>query len=1178
MPIGLSRDRRYMGLSVTTMIQTPAPTASVPPRTSSRSAPELEKRTSVAVSSARRPPLVHSRGAALEEEFKQDRCVHCGGVAPGCPCSLKRNSGLKSSARVINITPSELLSRMRVLSAAKAASAGGAASAKAGVERNGKKAEKDGDGFELPKRKDTAAQRLLLRCFKNDELTREEQKIVNEIANRKSKPKRDEPALVPVTDKNPYEILRDRPKQPKHAKSNLVKRVVSASARIGSESERSEPDSNVGSEVPRQWRVDVEMLERLKARRLVSRRGVSLATVVNERDLQAARALLHGPRESAVIAPGSEHVPLPRPEFGPVEDPQLNVKFPPLLEELEEPGDGIMGYRERRRVGVKRFTKYRFAYLDFIGWWNNSRFSSDCGSLFAEHLGFHYHEDYVEVAIPADLVNELKEWWNSRIRDKEGVNYMLSVQRCRVLTSELAISADQLRVATLYAPAIAFVESWDEQQNVARVAAGAYVRPAVSETFRKNRSALRTTQGKVVAVVSVLAVAGAVVGAAYAGRRVRSYCGEQGGYVRGVRSAACSVVSGVVGLGQRLVQPLFDDGVDYFVRVALSNVSKYSGTFVQQLFKDALYQPPAPRLVGIELNPGPVGRWPSRASRRTAGMTLRDPRPVQCRMLVNCVELPAPRKLKPKAKLALSGQELRSPLNLKTPLTAKGVHATYGFDTKLYAPTGMASNQHNEKQALTARVLCDTDVPTDDLAACLQWCKRNHRELFPYMHRVKSVSFAEYLSRSNASPSVKRVLQQTMNKLQADGICEESTLTKSQLYRYTYRSSFVKVENDLYTSPAGRKNKAPRLIQGAQPEFICLVGPWIMALQDLLKRRWDKTNNICFTSGVSADEAAKHICDGYGPWLEDDLGKFDSSIRRDWCEYEVWLCRKFGAPRVVLELMTANIATHGSTLHGWKYKCDGTRKSGDPYTSLMNSIINGLAHAYLYCKWTGKSAEQMRLSLRMLVQGDDNCMRHAEEIIFPWKEGMSGLGFDSEAIYRRHYFEVEFCSCRLYAVQGGVTFGPKPGRVLAKMGYVINPPVNVSRESMMRGIAIGLIRATSYIPPLNSTVNRILELTAGHSAWFDRKLVRHVSFMSEAIGDPLKMRKLHVTIPETMLNLNYQYDWDYGKQGMYDRMISTMQLGDTMDGLCELFLDRDTSGPQCIYGGWAAQLYCAAAA
>jgi len=541
------------------------------------------------------------------------------------------------------------------------------------------------------------------------------------------------------------------------------------------------------------------------------------------------------------------------------------------------------------------------------------------------------------------------------------------------------------------------------------------------------------------------------------------------------------------------------------------------------------------------------------------------------RQPVNCANLPDPKSFKKGAKLVLDERRLRPNLASKTPFTIKGKHVEMAFDTNGYRPTCFASNQHNEKQALKTRVLCATQEPTwysgplrkyeqrrSSIDDCIDWAKENHHHLFPKMHKIQSVSPKVYLERSNASPSVKRILKKTFERLAAEGITEFSALTRSQLYQYTQRSSFVKVENDLYSSPLGRKHKAPRLIQGATPEFICLVGPWIMALQDMMKRRWSTKNFMCFTSGVTAKAAAEFINGASGLWLEDDLGKFDATIRRAWCEYEVWLCRVMGAPRAVLELMRANIKTHGSTHHGWRYKCEGTRKSGDPYTSVMNSVINGISHVYLYCLWTGKTVEYLKRTkeFRMLMQGDDNLLRHPEYTMFPWAEGMASLGFESEAIYRARRQNVEFCSSRLYETTGGLTFGPKPGRVLSKLGYVINPPKGVSSKSVVRGIALGLKKTSYFLPPVQVVVDRLLQLTEGHVAWYERK----------------QFEAFHPSVDEcfqtvdVMLNLNLNYDWDYGLQKKFSVKVEKMELGDAYSPLSTLLFDRDCGGPQQIFG------------
>jgi hypothetical protein len=426
------------------------------------------------------------------------------------------------------------------------------------------------------------------------------------------------------------------------------------------------------------------------------------------------------------------------------------------------------------------------------------------------------------------------------------------------------------------------------------------------------------------------------------------------------------------------------------------------------------------------------------------------------------------------------------------------------------------------------------------------------------MRHVQSVSFDVYLKRSNASSSVKRKLLATYNKLQAEGIDETTYLSKAQLRSYTTRSSFVKVENNLYRSPLGRKRKAPRLIQGATPEFIVLVGPWIMALQDLLKKRWDLRNEfMCFTSGISSENLADFISKHDGHVLEDDLGKFDCSIREPWCKLEVWLCKQFGAPIAVLNLMYANIKTHGFTHHGWQYKCNGTRKSGDPYTSLMNSIINGLSHLYIYCDERKITVSQAMTThkILMLLQGDDNLMRHGGPKI-DWRKRMAGLGFDSEAVYRSGLCEAEFCSNRLYELKRGWIFGPKPGKVLAKYGYIVNPPPRIDPRRLMRGVALGLRSNCNFIPPLKTVIDRTLSLTEGVKAFFQPGFQEHV----------VKVSQLHESTVEVLRHLNEQYDWDADKQRAFSKRVDAMQLGDPYDHpFADLLFDRDTSGPQLVF-------------
>jgi len=382
-----------------------------------------------------------------------------------------------------------------------------------------------------------------------------------------------------------------------------------------------------------------------------------------------------------------------------------------------------------------------------------------------------------------------------------------------------------------------------------------------------------------------------------------------------------------------------------------------------------------------------------------------------------------------------------------------------------------------------------------------------------------------------------------------------SKLDQKTLKKWTKRSAFVKVEGNIYRSDQGRKIKASRLIQGAQPEYIAMLGPWFAALQKSIKKDWSKDNFICFTSGVSMKEAADLLVNsGLTEILEDDIGKFDASIHKEWCKFEVWLAKYFGAPRVILDLMVSNIKTHGTTSTGCVYSVEGTRKSGDPFTSLFNSILNGIMHLYIYCKENNISVCSAKNSLCMLVQGDDNALVHGVgSVKINWKAHMLDFGFESVATYKKNWSMLEFCSNRMYPCDEGYVFAPKVGKVIAKLGYYTNPPHprTVNLRGMVKGTALGLYNAAYVVPPLRAYLDRILELTEG----------------TEAVMCKLEEWKmLGVKCEpnvETMLALNTVYDWDYDMQEQFKYELSNMELGVARnspfyDHLCNV----DTLGPK----------------
>lgn len=890
---------------------------------------------------------------------------------------------------------------------------------------------------------------------------------------------------------------------------------------------------------------------------------------------------------------------------------------PPVPDNLEV---NLIDNRDLRTINVK-MAKYKYDHLSFLGVWNDTPLSSS-GQIYADHYGLHLAQSLNEIELPSTLVSELMGFWVNRRRDSDLKEFNLSVIRCRKLCSEMILTAEQYRTALYYAPMIAYKDSWDAQQEVSRLVTGDYwqvLRQPIAVTkFVEFCKLGGGSWIKWIAFLLAPASAGAVaalvrlpvdtVNCVFVAPVMEEWLKRRGNvwkhasiwfeflcYVKLYGLSSIPMRLAVVVMHYLAAHLSMRNGVIlhtiWNICACIHNARKSGASMLDyvKLVPGLLcYGAGCVRfLFGVFLRSG----WsamkesafsPGQAAILPAITAVLSGTATATYNLVNS-NCSAPKELKPTARVKLVVSEDRR-LRQKDADQLTGNVAELAFNTGSYKPTAYAPNLHNEKQALDARVLAETPVPEGFYCGCLHRHKKHttysqcknarFKRLDDYVnfamgnlhklidiHGVVPLSIDEYLEGSHASPPVKKLLRETYDRLTVEGIDCHTKLTRAQLHLWTMRKSFVKVENNLYQTEAGVKDKAPRLIQGATPEFIVLVGPWIAALQKRLKKRWNKHNPLCFTSGLSAKDLGTFADRPGWKIIEDDVSAWDTSIRKQLCEMEVFMCKSFGAPIAVLDLMTANISTHGITMHGWKYKVEGTRKSGDPFTSLFNSVHNALLHLFIYCE-IGVPLQQALKEVAMIVAGDDNLLLHRWTVHINWVYEMRRLGFKSEGILRKSLDEAEFCSGRFYCTDQGYYYGPKPGKVLAKFGYVINPPLNATRFGLMRGIALGLERQVCFIPPLKSMVDRVLQITEKVEAeylspWLTREA--HKVLSDEIAG----------TTDDIMHALLVQYQWGPTLQKQWERTLAGLSFGDVLcSAEARQLFDRDTSGPQVVFGGF----------
>ncbi len=465
---------------------------------------------------------------------------------------------------------------------------------------------------------------------------------------------------------------------------------------------------------------------------------------------------------------------------------------------------------------------------------------------------------------------------------------------------------------------------------------------------------------------------------------------------------------------------------------------------------------------GIEPNPGPIPmavRTPIsvlNAPYREAGLTL-------CKIASN--------KLAPMRE----GCTIRLPKQglvreIKTSAMANTTELVPGF-----SPMHFSKCSFNEYSSIRNRVTCE--LPPHDSAFVdkfVRWVKKHVKKFFKGCRVEKNeiMSFEEYLERSNATPSAKRAYVEARDQLEGLGLDEHTRLSSKQVSDFTIRKTFMKCENLLYLTPYGMKDKSPRNISGAQPEFIALTGPFFKTLQDKVKAKWNSSFCLTMSSGMTGVEM--------GMWVkklrellfgEDDVGKYDVSIHRALLELEYWIYCYLGAPVAVRQLVEANIETRAKTSGGIYYETPDGRKSGDPYTSLGNTILNGLMHLFIYCHYHRLTVKQGMSELSQLLQGDDNVLAYKRWT--PFDKLMNRLGFDSEFIQRKSPFEISFCSSYLLPFEGCWSFVPHPYRVALKFGVFVNQSPMLYAD-LRATSAKGLYNLLSWHPSIREMLDEAI--------------------------------------------------------------------------------------------------------
>lgn len=398
-----------------------------------------------------------------------------------------------------------------------------------------------------------------------------------------------------------------------------------------------------------------------------------------------------------------------------------------------------------------------------------------------------------------------------------------------------------------------------------------------------------------------------------------------------------------------------------------------------------------------------------------------------------------------------------------------------------HAPTIFAKNQDNTVAALEKRSAAEPPpFAPADRTAFVDWFLKHWPTLVSHWMRLNVPSdpdewlayVNEWIDGCGSSTQAKAKYRETALALHALGITSHSRLTPQQIYLWTKREASVKNETVLKA-----KDKSPRQILAATPEFVVLTAPFVKQLTGLVRRKWGRHNKIVYAPGHSAKHIAESMTQEEWEMMANvDFNGYDSAQGVTIGEMERTICSRHAAPNAMLQLMQGNFETHGVSREGVKFETPYVRNSGDPWTTLFNTVLNGALMSYVYCR--DRECDPRDMRVKFFAGGDDGALFYdGAQVDFSTELGK--LGFPATVKHVAHLHEVEFLSCRLTATSTGWNLIPMVGKIIAKLGYSVRATTPKIAKAIALGAAQSLYASSSGCPPLRAYLDAVIHVCSG---------------------------------------------------------------------------------------------------
>lgn len=246
--------------------------------------------------------------------------------------------------------------------------------------------------------------------------------------------------------------------------------------------------------------------------------------------------------------------------------------------------------------------------------------------------------------------------------------------------------------------------------------------------------------------------------------------------------------------------------------------------------------------------------------------------------------------------------------------------------------------------------------------------------------------------------------------------------------------SFVKNER------VANLDKPPRMIQAYNPRYTLELQKRLIPID-----KWFKSMGYSRQMTTKAMDLAKQAQFLHNIWtsfdqpvaLLMDHSRFDSRQHTAWLQAEIdYYCEFYPGDHHFRDLLTAQLTIQATTPHGLNYRCDGTRASGVPNTSLGNGLTNYaiLSHFLRACH-----VERYRIvvngddSVVVIEQADEHRINHSM---------LDDYGFATTISHVYEFTDIDYCQTKPVCTIDGWVMIRDPLRVISRATVCIDPSVD----------------------------------------------------------------------------------------------------------------------------------------